>query len=260
MAKEKFDFIQPIKDIPKTLKGFPKNLVHIWKDPVNNSEEIAARKKEIFPYIYLFAGLFLVLVILNVVFPKAQNVLMTISLIPGFGIIGGVFLLNVMKKAQEKFSDLECPNCKTRIAYNSDVRVKVINRQFTVTKEKQVMSGYDPVTKDTPVVVLERTPMYVKIVGKERTTAEITCNCQNCGAEKTFTHEFVTAECSKFENKIMAIRVDEVLAQYEQDVRDEGAEGFDGKHGITDRGVEIKYNRGLATLVAGYFGNEIQMR
>lgn len=45
MAKEKFDFIQPIKDIPKSLKGFPKNLIHIWKDPVNNSEEVKARKK-----------------------------------------------------------------------------------------------------------------------------------------------------------------------------------------------------------------------
>ena len=39
---EKFDFIQPIKDIPKSLKGFPKNLIHIWKDPVNNSEEVKA--------------------------------------------------------------------------------------------------------------------------------------------------------------------------------------------------------------------------
>ena len=40
MAKEKFDFIQPIKDIPKSLKGFPKNLIHIWKDPVESSEQV----------------------------------------------------------------------------------------------------------------------------------------------------------------------------------------------------------------------------
>ena len=32
MAKEKFDFIQPIKDIPRTLKGFPKNIGRIVKD------------------------------------------------------------------------------------------------------------------------------------------------------------------------------------------------------------------------------------
>lgn len=246
MAKEKFDFIQPFKDIPKTLKGFPKNLVHIWKDPVNNSEEIAARKKEIFPYIYLFAGLLLIVLILYMAIPAIQNVMMVVAMIPGFGVIGGVFLLNVMKKAQEKFTDLECPNCKTRIAYNGDVQIKVIDKHFSVSSEKRVMS--DKVT------------MYVKVVGKETTTVEITCKCQECGTEKTFTHKFVTAECEKFKNKILPKNVDLILVQFEQDVRDEGAEGFEGKSGTTARGVEIKYHREIATLVCGYFGNEIQMR
>ena len=38
--KQKFDFIQPIKDIPNVFKGFPKNIVHIIKDPVKSSAEV----------------------------------------------------------------------------------------------------------------------------------------------------------------------------------------------------------------------------
>ena len=58
MAKEKFDFVAPIKDISKALKGFPKNLIRIWKEPVTNSEEVVARRKEIYPMLYLFVAVF----------------------------------------------------------------------------------------------------------------------------------------------------------------------------------------------------------
>ena len=252
MAKEKFDFIQPLKDIPKTLKGFPKNIIHIWKDPVTNSEEIVARKKEIFPYIYLFGSILLLFLILSVAIPATQSVMITLAMIPGFGVIGGVFLLNVLKKAQQKFSDLECTNCKTRIQYDANVQIKAIKKRFLITTEKKVMGN--------PQTVTVTTPMYVKVTGKETVTAEITCKCQECGTEKTFTHDFVTVECEKFQNKIMAVNADAILAQFEQDVRAEGDEGFESKSGTTARGVEIKYNRPINTLVCGYFGNEIQMR
>lgn len=260
MAKEKFNFIQPFKDIPKTLKGFPKNLIHIWKDPVQNSEEIAVRKREIFAYLYLFGGLFLLLAVLCAVIPKAQDILMIVAMVPGLGVAAGIFLLTVLKKAQQKFSDLECTKCKARIKYDKNVQINVLSKQFVVSTEKQVMSGHQPITKDTPAVVLERTPMYVKITGKEFTKAGITCKCQACGAVKTFEHDFVTVECEKFENRIMAINVDNYILKYEEDVRAEGKEGFDGKSGTTARGVKINYNRSLNGLVVGYFGNEIQMR
>ena len=260
MAKAKFDFMQPIKDIPKTLKGFPKNLVHIVKDPVTNSDEIAARKKEIFPYMYLFGALTLVFFILYVAIPAIKDVMMIVAMIPAFGVIGCVFLLNVLKKAQKKFSDLECPQCKARIQYDNNVQIKVLKKNFIVTKEKSVMSGYDPVDKNTPEYILKRTPMYLYVKGKETTTVEVSCKCQECGTEKTFTTEFVTVECQKFANNVMAIDIDLVMANFEKDVRAEAAEGFENKSGTTERGVEIKYNRGLATLVSGYFGNEIQMR
>ena len=248
MAKEKFNFIQPFKDIPKTIKGFPKNLVHIWKDPVQNSEEIAERRKEIFAYIYLFAGLFLLNAILAAVITPAQDVLTVVSIIPGLGVAAGVFLLTVLKKAEEKFADLECSSCKTRIKYDPNVQIETVSKQFIVSKEKQPMSTQN------------NNAMYVKITGKEFTKARITCKCQACGAEKTFEHDFVTAECEKFQNNIHPLKADDYLMQYEADVRAEGAEGFEGKTGTTARGVKISYSRKLESLVFGYFGNEIQMR
>ena len=66
IKKEKFDFIQPIKDIPRTLKGFPKNIVRIVKDPVKNNAQIAERRRDIYPYLYLFGALFLIMVIVMI--------------------------------------------------------------------------------------------------------------------------------------------------------------------------------------------------
>lgn len=250
MAKEKFDFIQPIKDIPKSLKGFPKNLIHIWKDPVNNSEEVKARKKEIFPLLYLFVGIFLIMAIVSAIFPDAQDVLMIVCMIPGFGAVACGFLLMVLKKAAQKFADLECTNCKKRIAFDENVQIKVLKKTFTVSKSDKTFEK-DGVPHHSTI----------KASGKEYTTLEITCKCQECGTEKTFTHEFVTVECEKGDSNVPYVQSGAMLVQFEQDVRNEGAEGFEGKAiGTTANGVHIKYIRTPESLVKGYFGNEIQMR
>ena len=250
MAKEKFDFIQPIKDIPKSLKDFPKNLIHIWKDPVNNSEEVKARKKQIFPLLYLFVGLFLIMAIVSAIFPDAQDVLMIVCMIPGFGAVACGFLLMVLKKAAQKFADLECTNCKKRIAFDENVQIKVLKKTFTVTKSDKTIKKNDIPVEST-----------ISANGKEHITVEITCKCQECGTEKTFTHEFVSVECEKSAVKVPYVQSGAMLVQFEQDVRNEGAEGFEGKSiGTTANGVHIKYIRTPESLVKGYFGNEIQMR
>lgn len=250
MAKEKFNFIQPIKDIPKSLKGFPKNLIHIWKDPVNTSDEIETRKKEIFPLLYLFVGVFLLMAVLSAVIPATKDIFMVVCIIPGFGTLACVFALKVLKKAKQKFADLECTNCKKRIAYDDNVQIKVINKTFTVTKEDRTIKENNIPVKST-----------IKAMGKERVTLQITCKCQECGTEKTFTHEFVTVECEKGAAQVPYVSSGAMLVQFEQDVRNEGAEGFKGKtYGTTANGVHIKYIKTPETLVRGYFGNEIQMR
>lgn len=250
MAKEKFDFIQPIKDIPKSLKGFPKNLIHIWKDPVNNSEEVKARKKEIFPLLYLFVALFLVFAILGGFIQAISDIMMILGLIPGIGAVACVFLLMVLKSAAKKFADLECTNCKKRIAFDENVQIKVLKKSFTVTKSDKTIEKNDIPVEST-----------ISAKGTEHITVEITCKCQECGTEKTFTHGFVSVECEKSAARVPYIQSGAMLVQFEQDVRNEGAEGFEYKSiGTTAKGVHIKYIRTPESLVRGYFGNEIQMR
>ncbi len=257
MAKEKFDFIQPIKDIPKSLKGFPKNLIHIWKDPVKNSDEVKARKKEIFPLLYLFVGIFLIMAIISAIFPDAQNILMIVCMIPGFGAVACGFLLVVLKKAAEKFADLECTNCKKRIAFDENVQIKVIKKNFTVTKSDKTIKKNDIPVEST-----------ISAKGKETTTVEITCKCQECGTEKTFTHDFVTAEWEKSLVKVPYVQSGALLVQIEAEVRRRGEEGFEGLEPrrpsaglhVASGDLEITYLQKPETLVKGYFGDEIQMR
>jgi membrane-bound ClpP family serine protease len=103
--------------------------------------------------------------------------------------------------------------------------------------------------------------MYCEIKGKETITVEITCKCQECGTEKTFTQSFVTAECSYHKRDIAAEVIDLIMADMKKAVQEEGAEGFENKKvGTTDRGVSIKYCRPICMQVEGYFGNTIQIR
>lgn len=252
MAKEKFDFLQPFKDIPKTLKGFPKNLIRIWKEPVKNSQQVAERKAEIYPYLYLFVGMFLLVAVLCAVIPALSDILVIVNLIPAFGAVGCVFLLSILKKAQQKFSDLECPKCKEQISYSPDVKIDTVRRDFLLSKECKPMGNAETITKTTP--------MYIKITGKEKVNARITCKCKKCGAEKSFEHTFTTVECERFENRIPYVESAGLVAQFEQAMREDSNEGFENKSGTTVRGNKITYNRTLKSLVAGYFGNEIQMR
>lgn len=267
MAKEKFDFIQPIKDIPKSLKGFPKNLIRIWKDPVNDSDEVKARKKEVFPLLYLFVCLFLLMAILSTAIPSLKSILMIVGVVSGFGAAACVFLLVVLKKAAEKFADLECTNCKKRIAFDENVQINVVNKTFNVTKEENVIKKND--------IPVEAT---ISVAGKEQVTIEITCKCQECGTEKTFRHDFVTMECNKTAVKIPYVQSGAISLQFEADVRnaynngycnvDEvnptkvevSAAGRSASSRVTDNGVNITYKRSPESLVKGYFGNELQMR
>lgn len=247
--KEKFDFIQPIKDIPKCFKGFPKNIVRVIKDPVKTPDEANERKRVIFAFLYLFIALVLVSLILSVAIPGAQDIFMIVGVVFGMLAIGCVFLTRVLNKMKEKFADLECPNCKKQITYDKNVQIKLINKTFDVAKNSKTIEQ-----NGIPVQAT------ITATGKEHSTFEITCKCQECGTEKTFTHEFVTVECEKSAVKVPYVSSGAMLVQFEADVRKEGAEGFEGKKGTTANGVKIKYNRTPQDLVRGYFGNEVQMR
>ncbi len=266
--KEKFDFVQPIKDIPAALKGFPKNIVRILKDPVKSSEEVKTRKKEIFPLLYLFIAIALIFVILSAIFSKASSVFTGIAFVPAVCAAVCVFLLMALKKAAEKFADIECDNCKKRIAYDEKVQFKVVNKTLNIKKEDK--------TNDKNGVHASST---ISVEGKEITTVEITCRCQGCGTEKTFKHDFVTMECNKTAVKVPYVQSGALLITFESDVKNAYASGILNVEGeIVRKGgevsvggksastktvgndINITYNRSVESLVKGYFGDEIQMR
>ncbi len=252
-AKEKFDFVQPFKDIPKFFKGFPKNLVHLWKDPVKSSAEVVERKKEIFPFLYIGGCLLVLFLILTLIVPDLSFLLA----IPALCILYCAFLLLILKKAGEKFGDIECNNCQTRIAYDDNVQIKVLNKSFKVTtSDKKIEKNGIPV---------EAT---ISAKGKETTTVEVTCKCQACGTEKTFTHDFVTAEWEKSLVKVPYVQSGALLVTIEAEVRRRGEQGFEGEVPRTPTSglkvssgeLEITYLRTPEDLVKGYFGDELQIR
>ena len=252
MAEKKFDFVEPFKGIPKAIMGFPKNLIHCWKDPVKNSDEVVKRKKEIMPLLYLFVICFVVFAVLAEFIKAIGTVFWVLGMIFGFGAIACGFLLVVLKKAAEKFGDIECNNCKAMIKYTDEVQIKEISKKFTITKDSKTINDKDGVPYQATITAK----------GKERTVFEITCRCQECGDVKTFTHEFVTTECEKSAVRIPYVSSGAMLVQFEQDVRDAYNADFGGAttRGTLSNGVELKYKRTPQDLVKGYFGNELQMR
>jgi len=239
MADKIKNLLDPIKDIPKVLKTFPKGLIRLWKDPVKNSEEVAKRKQDLKAWLYVFVPLALLMSILGSAI-KAISSITSIFMIIGF--IGAVycgFLLFIANKAAKKFGDLECEKCKTRIPYSNEVDYKVLNTVYNVKKEKTSNSGGG---------------MNVKVTGTERVTVEMNCKCPNCGTPKTFKQEFRTVVCERFETRVSALQADAVMLSFEKDVRQEQKNGFDGSTGATIRGL-----KSVEELVQGYFGDTIQV-
>lgn len=255
--KQKFDFIQPIKDIPNVFKGFPKNIVHIIKDPVKSSAEVEPRRKEIYPFLYIFGFLTLIMVILMAIFSDAQDIFMTIGMVFGLGVAGCAFLLLVLKKAAEKFGDIECGECGKRITYGPNVQYRVIDNKYTVTTKTHKIEKDGIPTGAT-----------ITVSGKEKIIVEVHCKCQECGTEKTFTHEFVSAEIEKSAVKVPwrqnpstgHLIHEEMLAGFKNDLDELGKQDGLICEMSLPKDVKVKYSRLPGGLVAGYFGDEIQIR
>ena len=260
MAKEKFDFVQPFKDIPAFFKGFPKNIVHFWKDPVTSSTEVATRKREILPFLYLSVCLFAIMIIPIIFLPDISFILA----IPALCIAYCAFLLFVAKKAAQKFADIECSNCKERIAFDNNVKIKVIDRKFSIKKDSKTIEKNGVPYQAT-----------ISVKGEETITAEISCKCQKCGSEKTFTHKFVSLRCNKTGVKVPYVQSGALLIQYESDVNNAYPSAFEnlgeirpvsgelvvgGKSSSSQsvgNDVSVTFYRSPEALVKGYFGNDL---
>ncbi len=242
--KKKGNFFEPFKEIPATLKTFPKGLIKLWKEPVKNSEEVAKRKKDLTPWMYFFCSLiaigFLWVIIQVITGVGFFETIGNIFYIPGF--VGAVycgFLFLVAKKAAKKFADIECDNCKTRMPHSAMTDYKVLNTTYTVKKQKKAR---------------DKGGMNVIVTGTERVKVEINCICPKCGTLKTFVQEFRTAVCERRELGVSALNADLIMANFEKDVREEQKNRFDGSTGATTRG-----HKDVELCIGDYFGDIIQI-
>ncbi len=247
MAKQKFDFIQPFKDIPQFFKNFPKSFKSVFKGPMTNAEEVKECKANAYALIY--AGGFLTVLFafltfsLNGILSEIVGVLELVCLCLA---VAAFFMLKRIKTAEVKFATLECENCKHRITYDDNVKYTLIDKNYSVTKSENVIKKNDIPSENS-----------ISVSGIETVTLEITCRCQECGTEKTFVHKFTTAEC-EMKGRYSYVASGAMLVEFEHAVRAEGAEGFEGKEiGTTANGVQIKNIRTPDSLVAGFFGSEI---
>lgn len=164
----------------KTLLRYP---VHLWKDKVSTLEEATERKNETKSFMIanvlivaaclLFAGIWGVT--LSEIVPDAVQSVVTglttfIMCIAFVGVLYGVWLWMVIGEIERKMLILQCPVCKTRIAYDEHVQFEVL-KSYEIRKKSQNNNG----------IRVEQT-WYAEV--------GISCKCQQCGAEKNFAEKF----------------------------------------------------------------------
>ena len=211
---------------------------HVVKDPVNTVEEANARKKEIMPVLIASGAATAVSVLLGSLIESVRTIFEVIAFLALAVLAFSVFLLFILKKTKQKFADLECPNCHSRIEYSDSVKIIDEKRTLNIktTTQANRTAGID-----------------LKVEGTEYTTVTIRCKCQKCGAEKEFTTKFRTIKCERSEN-CSSLELGARRNQFENDIREEQKNGFDGS-----RGYRVTFRKDINELVEGYFGNVIQV-
>ena len=268
MAKEKFDFMQPIKDIPAFFKGFPKNLVHMWKDPIRNIPEADARKAELMPLLYLSVAVMLVGAILQVAL--GLDFMAILTFVGVVGIMYCAFLLFVISKGKAKFAALTCNDCNTMLdLHTPEEYAKYVT--YTVESENTTYDLSHPESKDGIVP-------NVTVKGKSVATLSVSFVCPNCGKTKTFQYTIEPLKCEKSEKNVRVRDLQFVKANLESDMRSvldiyqngdrtqipysvqsiyhpnyENRDKFQsGSYGKVN-GVSIRYHRGIGEMVEGLF-------
>jgi len=241
MEKKKSGFLQSLQDIPMALKGFPKNL---FKKPPKNKKELDLYLREKSAYMWVGLALTIVGLVLN-------TVGVGIGMIVAFaGLMLIVFMFykkNNVKNGgmADHIVDLTCPACEEMITYDKNVRYKVIDVKWSAGANKYPMS-YKSEDRDT-------CNMNIKAEGKEITQVEITCKCQKCGKEHTFTKSLATGSCSKVQRDVLRSKADKLVAQFSNEINEVARDVFEkGNSGKNDYGISVK-RYDIAKCVADYF-------
>ncbi len=270
--KQKFNFIEPFKHIPAVLKTFPKGLINLWKEPVTNAEQVKARKKDLWAWLYTFAGIALLMGILG-------GIVSAISIVTGIFVFVGVvgimycgFLLFVAGKAGDRFEALTCEDCNTLFALeNKEDFGKYIS--YEIVKENVTSDLSHPASQNGMV-------REVTASGKASVTVQIELKCPNCGKIRTLLYSIEPFKCERKESNVLVkdlaivkanleTAVKEVVATYKNpETRNEIPFSIHSIHSpnYANRskpqtynslpqvnGVKITYHRTADELVKGYF-------
>ncbi len=175
MEKEKID----VEKAKAKAKGFFGYIKHLVKDPVTNSAEAKARRKELLTFLCISLAIVVIPLVIGAILGKilpfeVVQVFTSIISIPVIiGVVGVLFsgiLFLMLVKISMVIKMRECTGCKQQITLDGLVEYKVLRKW--VDKEVSTQNNRTRVTET------------------ERALVELHCKCQNCGKEKVFNHEF----------------------------------------------------------------------
>lgn len=179
MAKKGFDFKSIWSSMLKFLKGFPKNLKPMVKEPITNMEQLQAKRAEVWGGMYTVIALTIIMVILSII-PVVGGIASMLMIIPVAGLMFFGFLLWVLKKAEDKFKALTCGKCGKMLDLKTEQELsKYVT--YEIVSEKSSAGISHPSSKDGIVP-------YVEATGTVATVVKVSFTCPDCGEVKTFMY------------------------------------------------------------------------
>ena len=153
----------------------------------------------------------------------------------GLTLMFGFFMFRAFQ-LKKKLGNLQCPKCQTIInGDNVTFVVKSCNFRITENKSQNPKAGMDLIMH-----------------GFEHTTVEITCKCQECGTDKTFTECFKTVDVEISRKGVSALNADLILSQMRADLEIAQKSGFEGVSGD----YKFKTKKTAEQMVKDYFADD----
>lgn len=181
-----------------TPKNFIAKMKYFLIEPVKNSKEADARKKEIMPFFFISLGATVLFIILGSIIKPIAMIFNVIGYIGMFFVFVFGWCLYKAISLKKKFKDLECSKCGTVIKYSPD---------FTITEKNKSFSISDKKTENS------KAGLDLEVSGHEATNVEIIAKCQECGTEKTVTKLFTTLSCTMVRRGVSALSADMVIME-----------------------------------------------
>ncbi len=208
----KFDIKGIWPSMLKFLKGFPKNMKPMIKDPVTNMKELEERRKDVWGYMYTAISLTIIFVILSLI-PVVGDFASMLMIIPVLGLMLGGFLLFVLNSAEKRFKALTCDGCgHMQNDYTVEEFAKLVS--YTVEKHEAHFDGYSGNKEPTNGVY-----SLVKFSGSSSALLSVDLTCPKCGAVKHLKYSATPFQCEAEVRNVGALNFKAIYPSLENAVR-----------------------------------------